>query len=369
MTRRELPHDKDRVKAALQARVEGVVAACGFGQDRIANGMLTPLNPRRPDRRPGSFVIWLEGRKGLYFRDHSSGEEGDIYELIRWTQGLPEWIDAYWWALNFLGWGRHEVRSASQLQRDREDAEAARRAAEARRKADEDAKAGKARWFWTRECQPMRWTDPSPVRTYLETARGLPLDRLPAMPGAIRMHAALDHFDRDTGEVTTWPCMVTAMSGPDGEVRAAHRTWLKPDGRGKAPVEKAKKMTGVARGCAMRLSKGLGGLSPEEAVRRGRTGPLIITEGIEDALTAAIAAPEARVWAAGSLSLLGELAWHGCASSVVLVADNDWQTPAAISAFEAVEAKWRAMAQGRPLKVVRAQVGKDLNDWARGEAA
>lgn len=368
--RRELPHDKDRVKAQLQARVRSVVDACGFRGVPERNGMLTPLNPRRAsDKRPGSFIIWLDGDKGLQFRDFSSGEKGDIYELIRWTQCLPEWIDAYWWALNFLGLGRHQVRSATQAQKDREDAAAAQKAAEAKRNAEHEAKAGKAKWFWTQECRPIVWTGPSVVRTYLEQARGLPIDRLATWPNAIRLNDRLDHFDRDTGEVTEWPCMVTAMSGPAGDITAIHRTWLAPDGTGKAPVEKPKKMKGVAQGAAMRLSKGASGLSPEEAVRRGVTGPLIITEGIEDALTAAIAAPEARVWAAGSLAGLDGLSWHPCASSVVLVADNDWLTPEAISAFERAEAKWKGMAQGRPLKVVRAEVGKDLNDWARGEAA
>lgn len=367
--RRELPHDKDEVKRLLQQRVRAVTAACGFGQERESNGMLTPFNPRRPDKTRGSFVIWLEGTKGLYFRDHSSGEEGDIYELIRWTQCLPDWIDAYWWSLNFLGLGRHQVRSASQVQKDRENAAAEQKAAEARRAADDGAKAGKAKWFWTVECRVMDWKAPSPVRTYLELARGLPLDRLPAPPGAIRFHPALDHFDKETGEITSWPAMVTAMSGPTGDVTAIHRTWLTPDGTAKAPVAKAKMMKGIAAGAAMRLSKGASKLSPEEAARRGVTGPLIITEGIEDALTAAIAAPDARVWAAGSLSGLDGLAWPDCASAVVLVADNDWNTPEAISAFERAEAKWRAMARGRALKVVRAEVGKDLNDWARGEAA
>lgn len=366
--RRELPHDKDEVKRRLQQQVRAVVAACGFGQERESNGMLTPFNPRRPDKTRGSFVIWLEGSKGLYFRDHSSGEQGDIYELIRWTQVLPEWIDAYWWALNFLGLGRHEVRSASQVQQDRENAAAAQKAAEARRDAEEEAKAGGARSFWLRECVEIDWTAPGVVRTYLEEARGLPIGRLAAPPGAIRFHPALDHWDRDTGEVTTWPAMVTAMSGPAGAVRAIHRTWLRPDGSGKADVGKAKKMGGVARGCAMRLAKGSTRLSPEAAAKKGLTSALIITEGIEDALTAAIAAPDARVWAAGSLSLLGLLEWPACASAVVLVADNDWNTPEAVAAFERVEAEWRGMAKGRLLKVVRAEVGKDLNDWARGEA-
>lgn len=366
--RRELPHDKDRVKGQLQGRVDGVLAACGFSRERERDGKLFPLNPRRKDNRPGSFVIWKDGAKGLYFRDFASGEEGDIYELIRWTLRLPEWIDAYWWSLNFLGLGRHEVRSASQIQQDREDEAAARKAAEAKRDAEAAAKAGKAKGFWLYECDPLWWLE-SPVWTYLTEARGLPMQRMEAAPGAIRMHPALDHFDKDTGEITTWPAMTTAISGPTGDVTGVHITWLNHGGHGKAPVEMAKKMRGVARGGAIRLTKGSSRLSPEDAARKKVATPLIITEGIEDGLTAGLARPSDRCWAAGSLSLLGELAWPACASSVVLVADNDWLKPAAISAFEKVEAKWRAMAEGRPLKVVRADVGKDLNDWARGVAA
>lgn len=364
--RRELPHDKDEVKKRLQQQVRAVVKACGFARERESNGMLTPFNPRRKDNHRGSFVIWLEGTKGLYFRDHSSGEQGDIYELIRWTQCLPDWIDAYWWALNFLGLGRHEVRSASQVQQDRENAAAAQKAAEARREAEDNAKAGQAKGLWL-GCRA-DWRE-TLAWTYLVEARGLPLDRLAHLPNAIRFHPALEHFDKATGEITEWPAMVTAMSGAGGGVQAIHRTYLARDGRAKAPVDKAKKMSGVARGAAMRLWKGASNLSPEIAAQKGVTGPLIITEGIEDALTAAVARPEARVWAAGSLSLLGLLEWPACASAVVLVADNDWNTPAAITAFEKVEAYWRDMARGRPLKVVRAEVGKDLNDWARGEAA
>lgn len=366
-TRPPLPHDEARVKEALQLRIVGVCAALGF-REPPKNGVITPLNPRRKDRRPGSFVIWQSRSVGAW-KDYATGEGGDVFDLIRYVERLDRWIDAYWWSLNFLGWGRHEVRTADQVRLDREAAERERKAAEARQTAETEAKAAKARTFWLRECGVIDWTASGPVRTYLEEARRLPLDRLPAPPGAIRFHPALEHFDKDTGEITVWPAMVTAMSGPEGAVRAIHRTWLTPDGTAKAPVAKAKMMKGAGKGCAMRLAKGASKLSPEEAARRGVTGPLIITEGIEDALTAAIAQPDCRVWAAGSLSFLDALAWPACASSVVLVADNDWQTPEAITAFEAAEAKWQAMAKGRPLKVVRALVGKDLNDWARGEAA
>lgn len=365
MTRPPLPHDEQEVKARLQARIGGVLAALGF-HEQPRGGKLMPRNPTRKDRNPGSFVIWTQPSAGAW-KDYATGEAGDVYDLILYIKGLNDWIDAYWWALNFLGLGRHEVRSADQVKLDRERIAREQRAALARQDAERAAKARLARATWL--AADPDWWDGGPVRTYLETARGLPIERLAGRPGAIRQIKACEHFDKATGEITTWPAMATAISGAGGNVTGLHLTWLAPDGSDKAPVEHAKKMRGVVVGGAIRIAKGASKLSPEAAEQAGKRGPLIITEGIEDALTAAIARPDDRVWAAGSLSLLGELKWPKCASAVVLVADNDWLKPAALAAFEAVEAKWKAMAEGRPLKVARADVGKDLNDWARGRAA
>lgn len=364
---RPLPYAWPVVKAELQVRIRGVLDALGI-RDAIRDGKVTPLNPRRQDRSPGSFVIWTAGAGIGAWQDYALGDnaKGDVFGLIEYLGGLQGRMDAYWWALEFLGWGRGEVRSASQAKLDAERAVADRAAAEKRAQTDLDGKAKRAFDLFLSAAKQIRDT---PVWTYLTEARGLPLDKLPRLPGAIRYLPALDHVDRDTGEVTTWPCMVTAMSrATDGRVRAVHRTWLAPDGRGKAPVAKAKMMWGDAKGCAIRLWKGAGDLTPEEAVRREVSIPLVVTEGIEDGLTAAIARPEYRVWAAGSLSLMGGLAWPACASAGVLVADNDWHEPQAVAAFEKVEAAWRDAAKGRPLKAVRAAAGKDLNDWARGES-
>jgi hypothetical protein len=311
-------------------------------------------------------VIWTEGEAPGAWCDYAIGAKGDVWGLIEYLAGLDRWIDAYWWALDRLGLGRGVVRSASQDRLDRERLAADRAAALARASADADGKARKAFGFWLSAIEDIRGT---PVWTYLSQARGLPMDQLTHVPGALRYRPALEHFDRESGEITEWPAMVSAMSHwQTGKVRAVHRTWLAPDGQGKAPVPGAKKMMGVAEGCAIRVWKGHGNLSPEQAALKGQRAPLIITEGIEDALTAAIARPDSRVWAAGSLSLLGALGWPDCASAVVLVADNDWDKPQALAAFGRVEKHWRDMAAGRPLKVVRADKGKDLNDWARGVA-
>lgn len=362
---RPLPYSWPQVKAELQARIRQLLDTLGFAKFEAKNGLVTPLNPRRADRTPGSFVIWMTGSGVGAWKDYAIDKKGDVFDLIQYVLGLREKIDAYWWALEFLGWGRGEVRSAERAQLDRERAEAERRAAEAKARQEADHKAGRALDAFIKTQKEIRDT---PVWTYLTQARGLPMDRLARAPGALRYDPRLDHYDEDTGEITTWPAMVSGMSHWEtGQVRAVHRTWLQPDGRGKADVAKAKKMWGDVRGCAIRVWKGARDLTPEAAARAGVTGPLVITEGIEDAITAAIGLPDYRVWAAGSLSLMGALGWPACASGVVLVADNDWHEPQAVAAFEKVEAHWRGMAQGRPVKVVRAQAGKDLNDWARGE--
>lgn len=361
--RRELPHAPDRVRAELQSRILSLLPALGIN-DHARAGIVTPLNPTRADRKAGSFVIWTQGDAIGAWQDYATGEKGDVFDLIVYLGRLSRWIDAYWWALEFLGWGRGEVRSADAARLDRERIERDRRAAEARQKADDERVATKAKGFWLSAAPEIRGT---PVWTYLTQARGLPLERLKNPPGAIRYAPTLEHLDRESGELTEWPGMVSAMSHwQGGDIRAVHRTYLAPDGLGKAPVDMAKKMLGLARGCAIRVSKGAGDLTPEKAAKDGKLSPLIITEGIEDAITAAISRPQDRVWAAGSLSLLGTLGWPPCANAVVLVADNDWDKPQAVAAFERVLAHWQSMAAGRALKVVRAAAGKDLNDWARG---
>ncbi len=112
------------------------------------------------------------------------------------------------------------------------------------------------------------------------------------------------------------------------------------------------------------LHKGEGNLSAGEAVKRGVKGVLAICEGIEDALTVAMYQPGYRVWAAGDKGNMLRIPWPEIASAVVLVADNDGDTEEEQAAnFAAVEAHWRSMANGRPVKVARSMSGKDFNDW------
>jgi hypothetical protein len=117
--------------------------------------------------------------------------------------------------------------------------------------------------------------------------RGIDLARLPRVPGALRHHPALWHWEAKRH----WPAMVAAVCDADGRHCATHCTWL--DGRnlayeaaptvGKAPIGQAAKRTlgGYRSGC-IRLWRGAAGQAWDR-IEPGAT--LLISEGIEDLLS------------------------------------------------------------------------------------
>jgi len=82
----------------------------------------------------------------------------------------------------------------------------------------------------------------------------------------------------------TLPCMVAAVQAADGRLSGLHRTYLRPDGRGKADVEPVKKMLGACRGGGVRLAP------------VGRR--LALCEGIETGLSIRQVCPDLPVWCA-----------------------------------------------------------------------
>lgn len=365
-----LPYDEKEIRRRLQAALPSLLGKLGI-KERVRAPLMYPLNLWRrgskPDRTPGSFVIWTSGDAAGAWRDYACPADvaGDVYDLIVYTLRLKGWIDAYWWALDFLNLQREggAVRGAAQAELDRQRAEQDRRDAEAATSAADAEKSAALFAGWLK-LAPIAGTV---AETYLREARKIPLERLAHMPGALRFDPALEHFDEETGEFTVWPGMVAARTR-GSKVVGVHRTWLAADGSGKAPLAKAKKMAGRGQGSAIRLTAGPSNLSPAKALEAGKYGPLAVGEGIETCLTVACARLDLRVWAAGAISFMGLLTWPDCANAVVLLGENDWK-PQARRAFAAVEAHWRAQAKGRPVHVAASEVGSDFNDWARGAAA
>lgn len=346
------------VKDALQGRTLQLVREL-LPDGREHNGYWLCRNPTRADRKAGSMWVLLKEPAGVW-KDEATGETGDIISLISYVTN-PTSAGALWkWCLSWLGWAQGIDREA--LERQREQAEV--RADQADAKAEQDLlqrrRHGQAMWLKAEK----DWRATA-VETYFSQARGLDLAPLQRLPGAIRWLPSHDATDKETGEVLAFPCILTCMTMPDGSFGAVHRTWIRSDGSDKAPVAPNRKIFPSYTGAVMRIAKGEGRLRPEQAAERGKKAPVVITEGLEDALTVAVSMPSLRVWAAGTLGNIGHVPALPCVSEFIVLRDNDWDKPQAVAAFE--QAIRQLRAHGLPVKVTAAQSGKDVNDLYRGE--
>lgn len=363
-----LPYPPSEIKQRLQRDLAGVLRRLALDNDGGGKGgVWLPRNPRRNDRSPGSFVIWTEGDAAGAFKDFALGEtaKGDVFGLIEYVAKLAEWIDAYWWALQHLNLPRGgDGRAPRGKADDRLEAEriaAEKLAREAKRVGEDAAKGRSLKGAWI----GMAEGPGSPVETYLRQARGIPLARLAKWPDAVKYCRAAEWIDPVTGEVYAWANAMAGLFVRESTATGLHLTFLAAGGAGKARMARPKLMFGRVRGAAIRLSRGASKLSPSAAAKAGRLGPLAIGEGIETCLTVAAAWPDYRVWAAGSLGNIGAIDWPDCASSVVLLAEND-QSPEALAAFDRVRAAWRHKARGRPVHIAQPAAGAgDFNDLVR----
>lgn len=144
--------------------------------------------------------------------------------------------------------------------------------------------------------------------------------------------------------------MVALVEGGDGF--AVHRTYLLPDGSGKARVDPAKAMLGAVSGGAVRLVEG----HPD----------LVVAEGIETALslTSGLLKRPANVWAALSTSGMRGLALPCAPGRLTIATDGDAAGQAAAHALAA-----RADGLGWQVSLLVAPDGLDWNDVLRGPGA
>jgi phage/plasmid primase-like uncharacterized protein len=145
--------------------------------------------------------------------------------------------------------------------------------------------------------------------------------------------------------------MVAAVQRwPGVEPVGIHRTFLAPDGSGKANVPEPKLSYGPIRGAAIQLAP------PGET--------LLIGEGIETALSG-LQETEIPAWAAISASNMPNVLLPGLplAREVIIAADND---PVGISSAKRAAASWTL--EGRNVRIAIPPEGSDLNDVLRGIA-
>ena len=115
--------------------------------------------------------------------------------------------------------------------------------------------------------------------------------------------------DDAAGTRTTWPAIVAAVTDLDGTITGAHRTWLDPSGRSKAPVATPRRAMGRLLGNGVRFGVA--------------TDTLATGEGIETMLSLRSVLPTLPTVAATSSAHLAALASPTSLRRLYIARDND----------------------------------------------
>lgn len=362
MSARQHAYGTDVIEAMLLPRIGDLCARLAPDGSRIGHEWQA-LNPTRADGKRGSFSINLHtGRWADFADDKRSSREFPCLSLVCYLAIRDEGSEAFGmailWAKNYLGLtGRNPDPVA--LSKVNKDAEQRR----LQRQIDDDAvrerkrKLAQAIWL---EGTALTGTDPA-SQYYL--GRGIDLAALPEIPGCLRFNPAVK-INTITGQSHT--AIVAAMhkeGAPDG-FAAVHATYIAPHdlGWGKAFGADSKKMMGGPSGASIRLTKGASG----KPLARAPEGEWVaIAEGIENGLSAALARPDLRVLAAGTLGNIGKVVLPPQIGGVFVIADND--RPGSPGSTVLENACNHLVDRGLDIKVIRAPEGhKDFNDALMG---
>jgi DNA primase len=193
------------------------------------------------------------------------------------------------------------------------------------------------------------------VAAYL-AARGIPVVKLPypgGVPPILRINPSLEYPSKDGFGGGRFPAMLAPITMPDGRFMAVHRTYLRPDYRGKAAVPMAKLALGLFRG-------GMIWLDPP-----GQT--LAIAEGIETALSVKAVRPELPVAVAVSLGNFLSVEVPDTVREIIVLGDNDMKPPEPgkrdpkKNIFDGAR-RLKYMTRGRKVSISWARPGMDFND-------
>lgn len=304
----------------------------------------------------GSMCINNGARRGVW-KDFSGGKGGDALDLVAEVLFGGDKKRAVDWSKSWLGIDNLSPERIAQVRQ---------RAQESRADADQKAKDSAAKKL---KLAKAIWLSAYPqigasaVDHYLMN-RAIDLGKLPRIPNALRFAPELDYVDPDTGEVSRYPAMVASIVGAVGDAQTIvgiHRTFLAQDRYGvwrKAPVAKPKLTLGNWRGGYIPIARGSSGKSMKEAPEGDS---VVITEGIEDALSIALLYPDRRVIAAVSIGNMQNIDLPNTIEKVYLAVDNDHGNKQAESAIQRSIKKF--YAEGRDVFTMRSPAGKDFNDF------
>jgi len=234
------------------------------------------------------FVRLKDTAKGAAGRwtDAATGEHGDLLDVVREALGLIAFGDVAKEARAFLGESHVQPRSPAPVHHST--------------RAQAGSIAAGRRLFGM--SQPINGTV---VETYL---RGRGITTLHGT-GALRFHPRCYYRPDDLGPTETWPALIAAVTDLDGRLTGAHRTWLAPDGTGKAPIDTPRRAMGDLLGNAVRF-----GL-PSSVMAAG--------EGIETTLSLRCVLPDMAMAAALSAAHLAAIRFPHTLRRLYIIRDND----------------------------------------------
>ena len=242
-----------------------------------------------PDSGPGAAGRWT---------DAASAEHGDLLDVIRESCGLGEFREVAEEARRFLSLPRAEPTPTPRPAAPQGSPEAARR-------------------LWAM-AKPLAGTL---AEAYLRT-RGIEQAH---HAGALRFHPRCYYRPDEHAPTETWPAMIAVVTDLSGTVAGVHRTWLAPDGLGKAPIDTPRRAMGLLLGNAVRFG------AADDVLAAG--------EGIETMLSLRCAMPAMPMAAALSASHLAALQFPPTLRRLYIARDADAAGETAIAALtEAAEA-------------------------------
>ena len=217
--------------------------------------------------------------------DAATGEHGDLLDVIRESCGLIDFKDVADEARTFLSTPPSEPdprEHQRQSPAPHGSPEAARRL--------------------VRMSQPISGTL---VQAYLRE-RGITDLR---GTGSLHFHPRCYYRPDEHSPTETWPAMIAEVTDLDGKITGAHRTWLDPGRRDKAPIDTPRRAMGDLLGNAVRF--GIGG----EVMAAG--------EGIETVLSLRQVLPDMPMLAALSAAHLAAVLFPDMLRRLYIVRDSD----------------------------------------------
>lgn len=217
--------------------------------------------------------------------DAATGEHGDLLDVIRESCGLIDFKDV-----------AEEARTFLSLPHPEPDPDHQRRPASAPAGSPEAAR----RLFAM--SRPITGTI---VEAYLRK-RGITALH---GTGSLRFHPRCYYRPDEHSPTETWPAMIASVTDLDGRITGLHRTWLSPEGSGKAPIDTPRRAMGDLLGHAVRFG------TAHDVIAAG--------EGIETILSLRMALPGLPMAAALSAAHLAAILFRAPLRRLYIARDDD----------------------------------------------